>query len=237
MDSPGPEFALSQRSPEFLAVLESAARLQELVPDAVVVGGTAAALYASHRLSTDHDHVLADLRDRFEVVLEALEADPGWATNRVVPARVILGNLDGIEAGVRQMIRTVPLEVTEIGLLSGARLRVPTLAESLRIKGFLVVQRNQTRDYLDLAALADRMGPDPAASLLSDMDRFYSDQNSSVDGVASQLMRQLGDPKPADPSVLDQLDSYKGLQDRWTEWSEVVAICRDLAVRMVEADL
>jgi hypothetical protein len=49
------------------AVLESAARLQELVPDAVLVGGSAAALYAGHRDSFDHDHVLADLSDRFDM--------------------------------------------------------------------------------------------------------------------------------------------------------------------------
>lgn len=216
-------------------MLESAAHLQRLVPDAVVVGGTAAILYADHRLSTDHGHVLADLRDRFAVVLEALEADRGWATNRVVPARVILGNLDGIEAGVRQMIRTAPLEVVEIGLPSGGRLRVPSLAEALRIKAFLIVRRNQTRDYLDLAALADRMGPEPSRAVLSDIDRFYSDQNSSEDGIASQVVRQLGDPKPADPSVVHELDSYKGLRERWTDWSEVVAVCRQLAVLMVEA--
>jgi hypothetical protein len=30
----------------------------------------------------DHDHVVADLADRFEMVLEAVEGDAGWATNR-----------------------------------------------------------------------------------------------------------------------------------------------------------
>jgi DNA-binding transcriptional regulator YiaG len=67
-------------------------------------------LYADHRESRDHDHVVADLADRFEMVLEAVEQDEGWATNRVTPGKVILGNLDGIEAGVRQMIRKEPLE-------------------------------------------------------------------------------------------------------------------------------
>ena len=43
---------------ELVRVLESAARLQEVVPDAVLVGGSAAALWASHRTSFDHDHVL-----------------------------------------------------------------------------------------------------------------------------------------------------------------------------------
>ncbi|MGW6426478.1 hypothetical protein ACWF82_27715 [Nocardia sp. NPDC055053] len=53
----------SDVSDELVAVLESAARLQVLVPDAVLVGGSAAALYAGHRDSYDHDHVLRDLRD------------------------------------------------------------------------------------------------------------------------------------------------------------------------------
>src|SRR5687767_1362929 len=108
-ESSGSEHALGQASPDLLAVLESAARLQELVPDAVLVGGSAAALYAGHRDSYDHDHVVADLRDRFDVVLEALESEGEWVTNRVRPGKIILGQLGDIEAGVRQMIRTRPM--------------------------------------------------------------------------------------------------------------------------------
>lgn len=63
-----------------MRVLRSAARLQELVPDAVLVGGSAAALYAGHRDSYDHDHVLADLDDRFDAVLDAVESHDGWVT-------------------------------------------------------------------------------------------------------------------------------------------------------------
>jgi hypothetical protein len=93
--------SLGDRDPQLAKVLKSAAHLQRLVPDAVLVGGTAAIVYADHPESLDHDHVLSDLADRFELVLDALEADEGWATNRVTPGKVILGNLDGIEAGVR----------------------------------------------------------------------------------------------------------------------------------------
>jgi hypothetical protein len=215
------EALLSERAPEFLAVLESAAHLQRLVPDAVVVGGTAAALYADHRLSTDHDHVLGDLGDRFEMVLDAVEADEGWATNRVTPGKVILGNLDGIEAGLRQLIRRVPLETATISLPSGAELRVPTEDETLRIKAFLVVRRNQTRDYLDVAALCDHAGIEHAAAVLAHIDDYYADQNASADGVATQLVRQLSDPRPADPSVIGQLGRYKRLRVRWADWNEV----------------
>jgi hypothetical protein len=231
--SNSPDF--SDRDPAFLAVLDSASRLQALVPDAVVVGGTAAALYADHRLSTDHDHVLADLADRFEMVLDALEADGGWATNRIVPGRVILGSLDGIETGVRQMIRRTPLEVSSIELLSGASLRVPTEEETLRIKAFLVIRRNQTRDYLDVAALSDHLGTQRAGGVLVGLDRYYADQNASPDGVASQAARQLADPRPADPVVTTELGHYKRIQARWNNWNEVVAVCRQVATVMAES--
>src|ERR1700678_2530541 len=157
--------SLSEASPELLAVLESASRLQQMVPDAVLVGGSAAALYAGHRDSYDHDHVLSDLRDRFDVVLEALESVGDWVTNRVVPGKVILGQLGDIETGVRQLIRIRPLETIQVTLPSGAVLTVPTAEETLRVKGYLIVRRNQTRDYLDVAALADRYGPPAGAAV------------------------------------------------------------------------
>ena len=91
--------------PELVRVLESAARLQEVVPDAVLVGGSAAALWANRRSSEDHDHVLQDLSARFDAVLEAIEATDGWVTNRVTPGKIILGELGDIESGVRQLIR------------------------------------------------------------------------------------------------------------------------------------
>ena len=37
-------------------VLTSLCRLQSLLPEAVLAGGTAAVLYAGHRFSFDHDH-------------------------------------------------------------------------------------------------------------------------------------------------------------------------------------
>ena len=106
-----------------------------MVPDAVLVGGSAAALYAGHRDSYAHDHVLADLRERFDIVLEALESEGEWVTNRVVPGKVILGQLGDIEAGVRQMIRTRPLETTHVMLPSGGVLTVPTAEEALGSRG------------------------------------------------------------------------------------------------------
>ncbi len=50
--------------PEWEEVLSAAARLQKYLPDAVLVGGTAAAFFAEHRMSVDADHVLIDLRNK-----------------------------------------------------------------------------------------------------------------------------------------------------------------------------
>src|ERR1039457_6108448 len=106
--------------PELLRVLESAARLQEVVPDAVLVGGSAAALWASHRSSDDHDHVLADLDARFDA------------------------------------------------------------------------------------------------------------------GVATHLARQLADPRRREARTIQQLDQYKRLDARWTDWKNVTGVCRSVAVEMVK---
>ena len=220
--------------PELVRVLESAARLQEVVPDAVLVGGSAAALWANHRSSSDHDHVLEDLSTRFDTVLEAIEATDGWVTNRVTPGKIILGELGDIESGVRQLIPNRPLEVTEVTRPSWQVLRVPTPDETLRIKGYLVVRRNQVRDYLDVAALADRYGITRAADVLRHIDVYYSDQRGRESaGVATQLARQLADPKPADARTIQQLARYKGLDARWTDWRNVTDVCRSLAVEMV----
>jgi hypothetical protein len=221
--------------PELVRVLESAARLQKVVPDAVLVGGSAAALWADHRTSYDHDHVLEDLAARFDAVLEAIEATDGWITNRVTPGKIILGELGDIESGVRQLIRKVPLEVVEVALPSGRTLRVPTLDEILRIKGYLIVRRNQVRDYLDVAALSDRCGISHAANVLGHIDDYYADQRvAEAEGVATQLARQLAAPKPADARTITQLGQYKGLDVRWTDWKNVTDVCRSVAVEMVQ---
>lgn len=219
-----------------IEVLESAARLQETVPDAVLVGGTAAVFYARHRSSYDHDHVLGDLRDRFDLVLEALEREGDWVTNRVTPGKIVLGQLGEIEAGVRQLIRTVPLEVREFRLPSGRAVRVPTQSEALRIKAFLIVKRNQVRDYLDVAALASRYGEGSSARTLSEIDRFYTDPGKQGTPVADQLVRQLAAPRPKDTRTIGRLQSYKALEPRWHDWAHVEDVLGNLSRRMVERD-
>ena len=216
-------------------VLISAARLQEIVPDAVLVGGSAAAMYAGHRESFDHDHVLVDLSERYAEVVEAVEASEGWVTSvrASAPPLTLLGSLDGIEAGLRQLRRRRPLEVEEVEV--GERLlRVPTLPECLRVKAYLVVQRNVTRDYLDCAALAERLGRADAIEVLCGIDDYYADRSDGADSVLTALVQRLSEPSPRDVRVTEQLPAYKGLVPRWHDWSTVVESCADLADGIID---
>ncbi|MFF5626848.1 hypothetical protein ACFY5A_15910 [Microbacterium sp. NPDC012755] len=215
-------------------LVESAARLQDLVPDAVLVGGSEAEHYARQRVSTDHDYVLADLRDRFGFVLDALDHDGDFVLNRTTPGRIILGELGGIEAGVRQLIRTRPLEVQRVRLRSGAEVTVPTLEEIARIKAFLIVKRNQMRDYLDVAALSGAYGADVIGDMLAQVDDYYTDPSHADDHpVQAQLIRQLAQPAPKDRSLIADVARRKGLVPRWRNWDDVVAECRTLAAHVI----
>lgn len=157
----------------------------------------------------------------------------GWVTNRVTPGKIILGELGDIESGVRQLIRSRPVEATAVELPSGRQLRAPTPDETLRIKGYLIVRRNRVRDYLDVAALSDRYGIQHSGQVLARIDSYYADQRGpDAEGVATQLARQLSDPRPADRRTIGQLGSYKGLDARWATWAAVTGVCRSLAVEM-----
>ena len=214
-------------------VLEAAARLQELVPDAVLVGGTAAAHHAGHRMSLDDDHVVADLKSRFDEILADLEATQGWITARVRRPVLILGRLDGVETGVRNLIRRRPLEVERVQIGRRA-VQVPTLAEIFRIKAWLCLIRNATRDYLDTAALGARLGEGNSVSQVIAMDDYYADQiGPGGRRVATQVARQLAEPNPDDLSSVD-LTSYRKLDRRWQNWQTVADWCRRIAVGVLD---
>jgi len=218
-------------------VLRSAAHLQRVVPDAVLVGGAAAALWAGHRDSFDHDHVLADLSERYLEVLEAVEATDGWVTSvrASSPPMTILGRLGGVEAGLRQLRRSRRLEVEQVRLDAEHVVVVPTLAETLRVKAYLVVQRNQVRDYLDVVALADRCGDEVAVAVLAGIDDYYVDRSREPDSVLTALVQRLSEPNPRDTVVTTQLPAYRRLDRRWHDWSAVVEACHALADGLLAA--
>lgn len=216
--------------PDWEQVLAAAARLQRILPGAVLVGGSAAAVYAAHRLSTDADHVLTDLRQRFDQALAELETVAGWKTARVKRPVQILGSLDGIETGVRQLIRDEPLETVVIEYL-GEKLTLPTEAEMLRIKGVLILRRNATRDYLDFVALADHMGAEKMIEALRSFDHLYPQPNE--ESALQQLQIQLANPLPYDLEELNLVE-YKNLDPRWSDWPTIKAVCGDCATQIFD---
>ena len=212
--------------PEWDLLLSSAARLQHILPSAVLVGGTAASLHAKHRFSRDADHVLTNLRDRFDEILADLEQVAGWKTARIRRPVMILGSLDGIETGIRQLIREQPLETMQVDC-NGQIVTVPTLAEILRIKAVLILKRNATRDYLDFVALADRMDPSEIVAALARFDDYYPQPNG--ESALQQLQVQLAKPLPYDLEST-KLDEYKNLAPKWHDWSLVENVAAEIAV-------
>lgn len=216
--------------PDWELVLSSAARLQCILPGAVLVGGTASAIHAGHRFSRDADHVLTDLRHRFDDVLIQLESVAGWTTARIQRPVQILGSLDGIETGVRQLIRDEPLETTVVDYC-GTQIIVPTEGEILRIKSVLILKRNATRDYLDFVALADHMGDERVALALQAFDRLYPQENG--ESPLQQLQVQLANALPYDLEETE-LSEYKSLDSRWHHWQAVKSACSHLAIAIFD---
>lgn len=207
--------------PDWELLLAAERHLQHLLPEAVLVGGTAAALHAQHRRSHDGDHVVEDLRARFDEVLGRLEAVAGWQTDRVQRPVLILGRLDGIQTGIRQLRRTRPLETEVI-----AGLRVPTLAEMARIKAWLLATRYTVRDYLDTVVLFERLGDKGVMAAMASFDNLYA-QLSGASPLA-EVAERLAAAAPTDAPEVD-LKGYRGLVAPWNEWSHVVERGRHFA--------
>lgn len=176
--------------------------------------------------------MLTDLVDRYELVLDAVEATEGWATSVRAsrPPFTIMGSLDGVEAGLRQLRRSRPLETTRVDVGDGAMVVAPTEPEALRVKAFLIVQRNYVRDYLDVVALADHLGFDGAADILGSIDDYYRDRSNEWGSVLTALVAALADPGPNDVDVIDELPRYKGLDEQYHDWAGIVERCQRLAL-------
>jgi hypothetical protein len=130
------------------------------------------------------------------------------------------------------MRRIRPLETVEVAVSTGAVVVAPTEAEALRVKAYLVVQRNVVRDFIDVVAVAGHIGEEVAVGVLSDIDDYYADRSGEPSSVLTSLVIALADPSPRDTDVIGELPRYKGLDLRWHRWSDVVEACQALALRL-----
>ncbi|MEZ0351472.1 MMPL family transporter [Mycobacterium sp. pR1184] len=141
--------------------------------------------------------------------------------------------IDALEAGARdrgrpQYARRSPVETTHVQLPTGDRLQVPTGAETLRLKSYLIMSRNSSRDYAEFADMVDALEPETAAVVLAGMDRYYCCQPPRQQWITSQLVRRLADPNPSDlPDAVSEPDAK-------AEWEDVRQRCLSVAVAMLE---
>jgi heme transporter len=125
--------------------------------------------------------------------------------------------------------RLSPMETTNVLLPTGDRLEIPTGAETLRLKSYLIMSRNSARDYAEFADLVESMETQTAAEVLAGMDRYYCGQRLRTQWVATQLIRRLADPHPADGD-----DDWTSDPDAEADWVHVRQRCLAVAVAMLE---
>lgn len=161
-----------------------------------------------------------------------------WGDRPVHPVTLWRGRLsvaiDALEAGAKsanppQFARRSPVETTHVQLPTGDRLQVPTGAETLRLKGYLIMCRNSSRDYAEFADMVDTLEPETAAVVLAGMDRYYCCQPPRQQWIASELVRQLADPHPSDLP-----DDHWSEPEAKADWDEVRQRCLSVAVAMLE---
>jgi heme transporter len=239
-------------SADLRIVLKSAARLKHLVPDAITVadplaftgcgrldvqGGDDA---RTHQLAMAGTTTGANGHSKSKKVGGGLphRNGAGRAAPRGVrpvhPVTLWRGRLsvalDALETQAEtdhpMFERRSPVETTHVQLTTGDRLQIPTGAETLRLKGYLIMARNSSRDYAEFAELVDTMEAETAALVLAGMDRYYSGQSPRRQWIATQLVRRLADPHPSD------LDDES--PDEKAHWEEVRQRCLSVAVAMLE---
>lgn len=125
----------------------------------------------------------------------------------------ILGRLDGVLTGIRQLRRVAPLD-TEV--VDGVR--VPTLAEMARIKAWLLATRYTVRDYLDTVVLLERLGEVAARAALAALDALYPQDSSA--SVLVEVAERLAHAQPPDLAETELL-TYRGIVAPWSDWTHV----------------
>ncbi|MCX6880222.1 MAG: hypothetical protein NTW21_41425 [Verrucomicrobia bacterium] len=214
--------------PQFRKLLDSARRIQArlLFLPSVAVGGTAAALYARHRVSLGVDFVSPALRDHFDEVADRLLDMPEFQLARVRRPVLILGQIAGDEIGLRQLRRAEPLDAV---LIDG--LWVPTLPEMIRVKAFVLSDRRAVRDFVDVCALVRTAGMEPAIAAMATFEPLYA--GLSAAGPLTAFAEAAHDD-PADAAEVD-LASWRLLDPAYAKLPEVLACVREFALRAIEA--
>ena len=129
--------------------------------------------------------------------------------------------------------RRSPVETTHVQLPTGDRLLIPTGAEALRLKGYLIMCRNSRRDYAEFADMVDAMEPETAAVVLAGMDRYYCCQ-SAERLPDSNGSRPSWSADSRIPIRAISVTSSRRKPDARADWEDVRQRCLSVAVAMLE---
>jgi hypothetical protein len=211
--------------------LASGVIAQNLIGNSIAVGGTAATIYAGHRLSFDTDHLLLNLKEDFDAVLEKLSSAAEWKTARLNRPVLILGSINDCEVGFRQSRRiSPPIETVKVTTKFGD-LVIPTLDEMIGMKAFLAYQRKTVRDFLDFAALTTCTNNEEVIASLLKLDERYGE--TQTNSVRLEVARNFANPNPIDLENVD-LSHYKALAAEWQDWKRTADICRKFGILLGE---
>ncbi len=222
--------AIAPAAAELRTVVRSAVRLRRLAPQTVSIVDPL--VFSGCEVRGDARPVTAGLRTRprsprgpRSAGLRSVHPVTMWR-RRLSVALEALTNQNIAEAAVR---RTGPVETTSVQLSTGDRLQIPTAAETVRMKSYLLLCRNSRADFTELADLADAMGVDNAALALGGIDRYYSAGRPERMWLATQLVRRLADPIPSDGE-----DGGRPGPGEDAEWDDTRRRCLSLAVAILE---
>ena len=232
--------ALAPSGSDLRTVVKSAAKLKTLAPQSITVADPLAfsgcqprKVLGSSRLRDGEGNLTVAIGNRAhgKTVAVRLPKHPVtmWRGRLDVALDALAAQACATDESRSFMRRSSPLETTNVLLPTGDRLQIPTGAETLRLKSFLVMQRNASRDFTEFAELVDSMDIQTAAEVLSSMDRYYACQPARTHWVATQLVRRLAEPHPSDGS--EPAVSGPGAE---TEWARVRQCCLSVAVAMLE---
>jgi len=220
--------ALPAPSGDLRKVVKSAAKLQHLAPDAIrVVDPLAFTGCGCNGHKTKR--ALGPRQSPHQVEIRAPKRLARNGNGRIAPVHPVTlwrGRLsvaiDALQAQT-DYARQVPLETSTVQLPTGDQLQVPTGAEALRLKGYLIMCRNSRRDYAEFADMVDTLECATVALVLAGMDTYYSWP------MATQLFRRLADPHPTD--LTDDQPSKPAAK---ADWENVRQRCMSVTVAMLE---
>ncbi|MEZ0339064.1 MMPL family transporter [Mycobacterium sp. pV006] len=226
--------ALAPSGADLRTVVKSAAKLKTLAPQAITVADPLAfagyrqtTKLAPPRVSHGEVRVTGTVGNRAHGKTVAVKLPKHPVTMWRGRLDVALDAVGVAAAGEGLLTRRAPLETTNVLLPTGDRLQIPTGAETLRLKGYLMMQRNTARDFREFADLVESMDVRTAAEVLANIDRYYCGQSAREHWVATQLVRRLADPDPADGPDLSGPDAEAA-------WAKVRQRCLSVAVAMLE---